>query len=209
MLDYIFPHFCIGCDEEGTIVCKKCQRALPVLGVFVPLEGCSSLDDHIAIGHFEENSLLEKLIYAYKYNFMTEVLDVFARMIHEFLEGNKKYFEAVDLIVSVPLHKRRFAERGFNQAEEIARILSQELNITMQNILLRDKATRQQAKLHKQERIENVKEAFVLISDSDIKNKNIIVVDDVFTTGSTLGECARVMKENGARTVKAFTVARG
>lgn len=209
MLDYLFPHFCLGCEEEGTILCYKCQATLSVLGVFVPLEKPSALDGHIAIGLFEENNLLGKLIYAYKYNFVTDVLKIFDLMIQKFLLENKKYFEGVDYIVPVPLHKRRFAERGFNQAEEIARMLSRELNIEMKNVLLREKATKQQAKLHKQERIENIKDAFVLKSEVDVKNKNIIVVDDVFTTGSTLGECARVLKDAGAGSAKAFTLARG
>ncbi len=209
LLDFIFPLFCIGCEKEGIILCTKCQATISVLGVFVPLEGSSSLDDHIALGFFEENNLLGKLIYAYKYNFVIDVLKNFEFLIQNFLKENKKYFEGVDCIVPVPLHKRRLAERGFNQAEEIARLLSRELNIEMQNILVREKATKQQAKLHKQERIKNIKDAFILKSGIDVKNKNIIVVDDVFTTGSTLGECARVLKDTGAKSVKAFTLARG
>lgn len=209
MWDYIFPFFCLGCNEEGTILCYKCQATLSVLGVFVPLEKKSSLDDHIAVGLFEENNLLGKLIYAYKYNFITATLPIFKILIQKFLVENKNYFENVQMIVPVPLHKRRFAERGFNQAEEIGKLLAHELNIPLQNILTRKVATKQQAKLHKQERTENIKNAFILQKGTDIKNKNIIVVDDVFTTGSTLGECARVLKENGAGQVRAFTLARG
>lgn len=209
MWDYIFPFFCLGCNLEGSLVCDKCQATISVLGIFVPLEKKSSLDDHIAVGLFEENNLLGKLIYAYKYNFITATLPIFKILIQKFLVENKKYFENVEMIVPVPLHKRRFAERGFNQAEEIGKLLAHELHISLQNILTRKVATKQQAKLHKQERTENIKNAFVLQKGIDVKNKNIILVDDVFTTGSTLGECARVLKENGAGQVRAFTLARG
>lgn len=209
MWDYIFPHFCLGCNEEGNIVCTKCQATLCVLGVFVPLEKPTSLDDHVALGIFEETNILARLIYAYKYNFVTDTVPLFANMIGKFLENKKTYFEGIDMLVPVPLHKRRLAERGFNQSEEIAKLLASFVDIPVHNILLRDKATKQQAKLHKQEREKNIQDSFVLKAGSDVKHKNIIVVDDVFTTGSTLGECARILKNAGAKTVKAFTLARG
>ncbi len=209
MLDCLFPFFCLGCDNEGTILCNKCQATLPVLGIFVSLENASVLDDHIAVGIFEENNLLGKLIYAYKYNFVTDVLKVFEKMIQDFLQHNKKFFDSVDIVIPVPLHRRRYAERGFNQAEEIAKVLSRELNIEMQNVLIRKNATKQQAKLHKKEREQNVSGAFELQQGIDVQNKHILLVDDVFTTGSTLSECARVIKEHGATEVRAFTLARG
>ena len=137
MLDFIFPHFCLGCDEEGSILCTKCQATLSVLGVFVPLKKPTALDDHVAIGLFQEDTLLGKLISTYKYNFVTDVVKIFARMIQGFLDQNKKYFDGVEWIVPVPLHKRRYAERGFNQAEEIGQILGAALSIPQHNILIR------------------------------------------------------------------------
>ncbi len=209
MWDYLFPHFCLGCREEGTILCFKCQATISVLGVFVPLENTKFLDDHSALGFFEENSLLQKLLYAYKYDFVEDVLKIFQILLQQFLNLNKQYFEQLELIVPVPLHKRRFAERGFNQAEEIAKILAAELDVPFENILIRKKSTKQQAKLQKDERIKNIKDAFVLKENFDIKGKNILLVDDVFTTGSTLDESARILKEAGAGLIKAFTLARG
>lgn len=209
MWDYLFPHFCLGCREEGTILCFKCQATISVLGVFVPLENTKFLDDHSALGFFEENNLLQKLLYAYKYNFVEDVLTIFQILMQQFLKLNKHYFDGIDRLVPVPLHKRRLSERGFNQAEEIAKILAVELRLPLENILIRKKSTKQQAKLQKQERVENIKDAFALKEGFDIKGKNILVVDDVFTTGSTLDECARILKEAGAEMVKAFTLARG
>jgi competence protein ComFC len=209
MWDYLFPHFCLGCREEGTILCFKCQATISVLGVFVPLENTKFLDDHSALGFFEENSLLQKLLYAYKYNFVEDVLKIFEILMQQFLKLNKHYFDQIDILVPVPLHKRRLAERGFNQAEEIAKILAMELQLPLENMLIRKKSTKQQAKLQKDERIKNIKNAFALKDVATLKGKNILLVDDVFTTGSTLDESARILKEAGAERVKAFTLARG
>ncbi len=175
----------------------------------MPLENTSFLDDHCALGFFGENNLLGKLISLYKYTFVRSTLPIFEELIKSFFEKNKKYFEMIDFIVPVPLHRRRLAQRGFNQSEELAQLLSQELKVPVQNILIRKKETKQQAKLEKIGRIKNVKNAFVLLKNFDVEKKNILLLDDVFTTGLTLDECARVFKEHGARTVKGFTLARG
>lgn len=209
MWDYLFPHFCLGCHEEGSILCFKCQATISVLGIFVPFEKKSFLDAHAALGFFEEESLLQKLIYAYKYNFVLDSIKIFEILIHDFLKIHQNYFDLVESVVPVPLHKRRYAERGFNQAEEIGNILARGLDLPLEKILIRKKSTKQQAKLQKQERMENIKEAFVVRQKSTLKGKHILLVDDVFTTGSTLDECARVLKESGVKSVKAFTLARG
>ncbi len=112
-------------------------------------------------------------------------------------------------IVPIPLSKKRLKERGFNQSEEIAKELSKFLEIPMaSNVLLKIKETLPQVELSKNGREENIKGVFVVRIKDPIKEKNILLVDDVLTTGSTLAEAARCLKDAGAKHVWGITVAR-
>jgi ComF family protein len=162
----------------------------------------------MALGLFEETNLLGRLIYSYKYNFLDEALPVFDRFIREFIEKERQIFSQIDLVVPVPLHRRRLAERGFNQAEKIGEIVSKYLGVSLEDVVKRKRATRQQAKLGRSERLQNMQDAFVL-KNNIVVGKNILLIDDVLTTGSTLNECAKVLRDSGAQTVLAFTLARG
>ncbi|MBI2577938.1 MAG: ComF family protein [Candidatus Wildermuthbacteria bacterium] len=114
------------------------------------------------------------------------------------------------LLVPVPLHKKRLRWRGFNHAELLAKELSLGLAIPLAaNLLVKTKATLAQAELSEKERKTNVKDAFRVISPSSVKNKNILLVDDVYTTGSTLRECAKVLKKAGAFRIFGIVAARG
>jgi ComF family protein len=121
----------------------------------------------------------------------------------------KKMNWPIDVIVPVPLHKIRLDERGYNQSELLARELSYRLNIFMSKALRRVRNTTTQTALHKEERIENVKGAFKVTYKDTIVGKNVLLVDDVLTTGATLDECAKVLKENGAKDVYVATIATG
>jgi competence protein ComFC len=222
--DYIFPVFCFGCNKEGVWLCDYCQQKIDLTGVFccpvchkdtvegICCEGCkakSFLDSHIATTPYQEESLVGKLIAALKYQYAEDVKSVFEIIVKEFVEGQKGAFLPYDWIVPVPLHKKRFAERGYNQAEIIAQILTELLDLPLHIILKRHKATKQQAKLKREERLLNLKDAFCLVDDVNVWDKNILLVDDVYTTGSTIGECAKVLKSAGASEVRGFSVARG
>lgn len=222
--ELLFPLFCLSCEKEGNLLCDSCFAFVEKSGIFCcpichqsrPLGrtclDCKSstfLDGHVALGTFSESSLWSKIIHAYKYNFVSDAEKFFENTLKEFIEKNKDVFAQIDLIVPVPLHKRRLAERGFNQSEKIAIILGKIVHLPVENILERHRFTRQQAKLKKDERLQNVQDAFVLKKDCLIKDKKILLVDDVFTTGATMGECARILKENSAGEVSAFTLARG
>ncbi len=115
-----------------------------------------------------------------------------------------------DVIVPVPLHPVKQREREFNQAERLGRRLGAAAGIPVAaRLLKRIKATRTQTRLSRKERVENVHGAFALRRPVSLKGRHCLVVDDVFTTGSTTSECARVLREAGAETVAVWTVARG
>ena len=112
------------------------------------------------------------------------------------------------LIIPVPLHKRRQNWRGFNQSALLAKLIAQQTGLQFADALIRTKHTKPQMSLKSAERHLNIRGIFSLKQGSEIKNKKILLIDDVWTTGSTLKECAAVLKRNGAKSVWGITIAR-
>jgi ComF family protein len=113
-----------------------------------------------------------------------------------------------DIIVPVPLHPTRQRERGFNQAGLLAELLSPRISIPCKRVLKRIRYTTTQTALDRAERMENLHNAFRLRRNADVRGLHVLLIDDVLTTGSTLSECARVLKRAGAISVHAATAAR-
>jgi ComF family protein len=125
------------------------------------------------------------------------------------MAANIRPIRDIDLIVPIPLHKTRLRQRGFNQALLLASGIGKRFHIPLSyDNLVRLRATRPQVELSGEERIKNVAGAFSLVRPRDVRSKTIILVDDVFTTGATMNECAAVLKDAGAAHVMALTVAR-
>jgi ComF family protein len=171
-----------------------------------PCAGCargSSLDKISACFHYREYDAVGKLIKAFKYRYSTDIHNVWREVLIS------PAFEHTDAtVIPVPLHGRRERERGFNQAQHIAQVLAQRYNLSLNaQSLRRVRHTAQQAKLGRMGRIANMKGAFEWHGTN--VPKNIILVDDVYTTGATMQECARVLKLAGAQKVEGFVIARG
>jgi len=115
-----------------------------------------------------------------------------------------------DLVLPVPLHPQRLKERGFNQSGLLAGELARKLRVPVSfNVIVRKNRTEPQTRLNRKERLKNVKGAFELSGAQAMRGRRILLVDDVFTTGTTLSECARTLKKNGgASEVHAVTVTR-
>lgn len=122
----------------------------------------------------------------------------YAEYIAKLMSTNKTYFESVDYLTFVPIGTKRRKERGFNQAEEIAREIGKIMNLPVVNLLVKSGNEKHQAGLNQRERRENLAGTIEINDDvkSLVKNKTIMIIDDVFTTGSTLSECARVIKRS-------------
>jgi ComF family protein len=122
--------------------------------------------------------------------------------------ASQRDFAACDLIIPVPLHRARHRERGFNQSAILAEGISSVTDLPLaKGILKRKKNTRDQTYLNAQQRAENMRDAFVVSQPEMIDGKNVILVDDVMTTGATLNECARMLQEAGAKRILAATLA--
>ena len=106
------------------------------------------------------------------------------------------------------MYYKKELKRGYNQSKLLAKELGKELNIKVINTLVKVKENRTQSTLLENERKENVKNVFEIIKESNIENKNIILVDDILTTGSTIRTCSKILKENGAKKICALTMAK-
>ena len=219
--DLFFPKFCVTCENvEGEWLCETCLAKIAAPKMFYCLQpaagGVSYLDNAAAFFSYEENTVA-KLIKLFKYNYLTDLAEIFAKIIKkEDFNFNWRGFT----VVPVPLHPRRERERGFNQAEITARIFAEKLGLEINTGLRRGVYTTQQAKLTKEERQKNLKNAFVWDADNKrvpsrnsgtplIAGEKVLLVDDVFTTGATMQECAKVLKNNGVKVVWGLALASG
>ena len=199
MKDLLFPKFCAGCEQEGNWLCDKC---FPDINISKTDKAVANLDGITALFDYGENTV-SKLIKMFKYNYLMEIADIFKKIITG-IKFNSSWPDFV--IIPVPLHARRERERGFNQAEILGKLFSEKFDLRINKNLSRVIYTAQQAKLSGEERRKNLKDAFVFNGDAPTQ---VLLVDDVFTTGATMQECARVLKNNGVKVVWGLVLARG
>ncbi len=217
LLNLFFPKLCLGCQKEGTYLCQDCQSILDVIEFHRPFK-TEYLDDLYFPLDYQKNSynfrnlLIKKLIKKFKYNpFVKNLSQPLSQLIINHFELCEKSIPFVEnkkdfVIVPVPLSKRRLRWRGFNQAEEIAKHLSKKLQIPLlNNLLFKKKKTKIQSQLSKKERKQNLKNTF---SCSRKIKRKILLIDDVYTTGSTMNECAKKLKQAKAKQIIGITVAR-
>lgn len=220
--EVLFPLFCVICDEEGKLVCDVCLESVKKQVVFscpschtINADGtcCEDCKDKSFISKIFSpfsytDPVISRLVHALKYEYIEEAAHYIKVLIEPFVEQHKDALSSYDAIVSVPLHRRRYAERGFNQADVVARILSEFIGRPIIAPLSRKKYTRQQMLLSKEQRLKNVSDVFV--SDLRLSYRSILLVDDVYTTGATMQACAAAIKEaNPDIFVSGFTIARG
>ena len=155
------------------------------------------------------NEPTRALIHAFKYEKYLNIAPYFAEVMYRTFRKYPEYREAA-FLVPVPIHKNRKRKRGFNQAEVLANHLGKICGIPVLNALERIKNTESQTKLTREERKQNIVGAFMLAKNMEahIDKQALILIDDVCTTSATLEECARVLKEAGAREVLALTALR-
>ncbi len=153
--------------------------------------------------------ILRDLILLIKFKKMKVFAKILTRIAYEHLKDNNPIYDC-DLIIPVPISKKRKAERGFNQSEEIARELSRLLRKrVLKNVLIKKFDTIPQSLLSLKERRKNILGSFGVKNEELIKGKRILLVDDIYTSGSTVSECCKVLYRSGAGEVKVFTIARG
>lgn len=219
LFDFIFPKKCVSCGRFGSYICSLCLKKLePIDHPVCPVcqrqaiggkthPGCRTKYalDGLVVGFRYRGPVklaISKIKYRWIWDIAYTVIDLLAERIWKF--NIPQEF----VLVPVPLHARRKNWRGFNQAELVCQILAKKFGCRTENLLKRKVETKTQVGLTRDERKKNIKNAFVLNS-SRVKGKTIILVDDVFTTGATMGEACRVLKQNGASVVWGMVVALG
>jgi ComF family protein len=232
LLDLFFPIRCAGCGDAGMYAgesrwCQTCRESLAWVGSpLCPCCGTPFLDspaspDHLCgdclNGAFHFDSARSAVLYG----------GVVRERIHQLKFGGKLHWtpplaellerawrsdatqQSVDVIVPIPLHIRRLRQRGFNQSALLARELGRRVELPVRfDVLDRTRWTDPQTRLKRNARLENVKGAFEALRPARLEGRSVLLVDDVFTTGTTISECARVLKKAGAAEVHALTAAR-
>jgi competence protein ComFC len=210
ILDLLYPQFCFNCGKEGSYLCQDCQSILEILNTHQKHQTQNLKDLYFALPY--QNLLIKNLIQKFKYQpFVKELAQPLTSLIitHFQLLDKKPNFSDF-ILIPVPLEKRKLKSRGFNQTEEIGKKLSKFLKIPLlNNVLAKIKETPPQVDLSDEERKENIKGVFVVRNGGLIKYRKILLVDDIYTTGSTLEECAKVLKEAGVKENIGIVVARG
>lgn len=230
-LDFIYPEniSCILCDKPIKItntysLCKDCFKELhfikdgcikcgkPIIYHSLEkqdIEGCSycfnkSFYFDKSISCIEYNDISKQLILGLKYKNKTYISKYISNIIKEKLELENIKF---DYITFVPLHRKRLRKRGFNQSEKIAKYLSKEINVPISDCIYRKENTKKLYSLTKKERELELKNTFRLNENIiNIKNKDILLIDDIFTTGATSNEISKILKLNEVRKVYVMTL---
>ncbi|MFC3416497.1 ComF family protein [Algoriphagus hitonicola] len=220
-LDLIFPVNCPLCqtalyDWEDSL-CTVCRGNLPISSHYLrpedndltaKIEGLTRVTRAMAFLKFTKDGQSQQLLHLLKYRNRPDLGIALGKWFGQTLES-QDYVKKWDMICPVPLHQMKKKRRGYNQSEEFAKGLAQSLNLPVENLLIRKVFTDTQTKKSRLERLENVSQVFDIQTGINISNKNILLVDDVITTGATLCSCANMLLANGAKNVDLATIAAG
>jgi len=209
-------HLCAGCGEKVTRItapfCRRCSEPFEgaIDGEFECVNcGDRALHFECAVAPYLSRGVVREFIHRFKYDHDRSLRIPLAAWLADALADARITAQPIDAIVPVPLHATRFRERGFNQAALLARLLSVRAGVPMVEALQRTRYTTTQTRLDRHERMENLRNAFRVRDTAAVKSRHLLLVDDVFTTGSTVDECARVLLAAGTASVRVATVARG
>jgi ComF family protein len=232
LLDLFFPKFCLGCRKEGTFLCDDCRALLDIAEhnyclceshpLRLPKDAktgkCNRCSDKKLAGlyfalSYKEKQLAKKLIYQFKYApYLKDLAKTLASIIIEHLVLSGKNTEEIwqnSVLVAVPIDNKKLKTRGYNQSEELAKELSKFLKIpAILGNLVKIKSTKPQMESSREERLANLENAFAIKNPEEFSGKKVFIVDDVYTTGSTMSECAKIIRKAGAKSVWGICIAR-
>lgn len=215
-MDFLFPKCCAYCASEGDFLCLSCVRRLKIKRI-KPFLGFKKnefnyLDGLIYAMDYSENPAIKIAIKQFKYKYTQELADYFGGFILKKIRELNMTRGLKVVLIPIPLHKKRLAERGFNQSELLARSVAQnEAEIKVESFLFRFCETSQQARLTREERFSNLEGVFKLSKNlNGVYQKNTVyfLLDDVATTGATLESAAKTLKSAGFKKVYGLVLAR-
>jgi len=208
-------YLCAECESKVSRIvppfCNKCSE--PFDGAITTTFACANcahrtLYFEAAVSAFRSRGIVRHVILNFKYGRQIHLRHLVARWLVAAFDDERLRERRFDAIVPVPLHPARQRERGFNQAALLAEWVSSHLALPLRAALQRIHYTTTQTAFDRSERMQNLRGAFRLRKKADVRNLRVLLIDDVLTTGSTLSECARILREGGAQSVYAATAAR-
>jgi ComF family protein len=219
-LDLLFPRWCVGCGREGDFICPDCFRSLPRIhpplcprcgqpqpsAVVCPACVGWSADIDGVRAPFKFNGAVRQAIHQLKYQNVRAIAALLGQWLSDYLQANPLPGE---VLVPVPLHRKRLRERGYNQSRLLALELSRLSGLPLvEDCLVREHYTTPQARTPSlDERRSNVAEAFSC-RDRRLESRRVLLIDDVATSGATLDACARALKSAGAGSVWGLVLAK-
>jgi len=219
-LDFLFPQWCVGCGKEGEFICYSCRQSLPRImpplcpkcgkpqpsGILCP--NCVNWQAEIdgIRSPFQFDGVMRQAIHQLKYRNLRTLAEPLAKLLSDYLTTNPIPGE---FLVPVPLHQKRLRERGYNQSSLLAKELGKLINLpVVDDCLTRQQHAPPQTRTSTvEERRENVAGAFVC-RDHRLQGKQVLLIDDVSTSGATLDACATALKAAGATSVWGLVLAR-
>lgn len=206
ILDVLFPKRCVSCRAYNEWLCLRCKRDIRFLDQNLKKQG--ALDGLFYVSSFSD-PIMRAMIKVWKYEFVRDLENDIAELVSVFCGKYHTLLPREVVIVPVPLHSKREIWRGFNQAEVLARAVANLIDGQVRSLLNRARYTESQAELDREEKKENIHQAFRLVDGASVIGERILLVDDCYTTGATMQECAKVLRVAGAKEVWGFVLARG
>lgn len=212
ILEYIYPPVCGVCGKIcKSYICNKCSIKIKKYEIknrnTVEIkEKEKYFDELFCIFKYED--IIRDVLIKYKFQNRPYLYKTFSKII---LKNEKTcgFLKKYDIIIPVPISRKRKHERGYNQTYLMSKEIAKILNIKLgNNVLMKVIDTKAQSGLSKKDRITNVKNVFKIIDCETIKDKKILIFDDIYTTGSTVNECARILKEAGTEKIGVLTIAK-
>ncbi len=207
-LNYFFPPICGMCGEiNENYICNNCYENIKKIKKCVINEyNNRNFSKHLYIFRYE--GIIRNKIIEYKFEDKGYLYKMFAKII---LSDKKtcNFIKKYDVIIPVPISKKRKKKRGYNQSELVANELAQKLNQDIwTDIIIKKKDNKPQSELNKLERIKNVEDIYEINKPIEVKNKKVLLLDDIYTTGSTVNEIARKLKQNQTQEIGVITLAK-
>lgn len=218
-ISLFYPRYCFSCEQglaKGEeVVCTACMLELPrthyhtdpANALFTRLHGRIPLDFAVAFFLFRKRGKVQRLLHQLKYNNHPEIGETLGRVYGEDLRQH--YLDSqIDVIIPVPLHQSRKRRRGYNQSTEFGKGLASSMDKPCSDdVLIRTRKTETQTRKTKLRRWQNVKEVFHVAKPEQVRDKRVLLVDDVITTGATIEACARMLLESGCKSVSVASIA--
>lgn len=226
VLDFLFPKYCVNCKKLGSYLCDNCFAFISfdegnvclvcnkasINGLTHPVCRRSYIIDGVFSALLYKTTV-KKLVYSFKYKpYVSDLANLMADLFYEGIIQKEQFMKFLDkkpVFTSIPLHSSKLKSRGYNHANILGLNLAKKFNLEHKEMLIRVKKTTSQFGLDRKQRQKNIRNAFDLAPNISIsKHPNILLVDDILTTGTTMLEAAKVLKKGGAKAVFGLALAR-